>query len=386
MLTPVSCTPNRQDFVERPYNLQVATDGPVQPLHIIHMAAWVGAGTNIQYEWNFGDGTTRIDTGAVSHVYSPTVPNPTYTVIVTATNGYFPSLTESTSVEVRDTAVPGVLPDTAVTGCREETPGRLTFELISRNKHGLSGNLLLAELTFTTAAEVTSGQTQVGLPSIQLVGPSYEQLQYNIAAGNPVYAPTPMRGLLDVQPCPQTQAADMTALALLEGLQEHAVGARRGRYGRALLLPVAARLLPHRRARDRLGLVDPQSPTTALPDDKRVGKCVPWLDKLPTGTVSVEFQDYSGQHNAGRGAAGGVSRDLARAAAAPQRGRDGLRTAEGRRLRRGGAGGGGAHLRRHRAGRMGQRGEEDRARRAPRCSVRSRSSLTPSARPACRWS
>ena len=53
---------------------------------------------NVEYEWNFGDGTTRIDTGEVSHVYSPTVTSDvSYTVIVTATNGFFPSLSQQTT-------------------------------------------------------------------------------------------------------------------------------------------------------------------------------------------------------------------------------------------------------------------------------------------------
>ena len=68
-----------------------------KPLRIVHMRAWPDAGTNVEYQWNFGDGTTRIDTGEVSHVYSPTVTSDvSYTVIVTATNGFFPSLSAET--------------------------------------------------------------------------------------------------------------------------------------------------------------------------------------------------------------------------------------------------------------------------------------------------
>ena len=52
------------------------------------------------------------------------------------------------------------------------------------------------------------------------MGPGYEKLQYNIDAGNPVYAPTPMRALLDIQPCPQTQAADVSRAAILEGYKD----------------------------------------------------------------------------------------------------------------------------------------------------------------------
>ena len=110
------------------------------------------------------------------------------------------------------TAHPGTVADTEVSGCREEMPGQLTFELISRNKHGLSGDLLLAELTFGVATGAALGPTELGLPVIQLAGPSYEELNYNITAGGPVYAPAPMRALLDVQPCTQTQAADERAL------------------------------------------------------------------------------------------------------------------------------------------------------------------------------
>ena len=95
-LTPTDCAPNRQDFVERPDGLHVDTDAPLQALHIVHMRAWLDAGTDISYEWDFGDGAKRIDTGEVSHVYKPAAPGTTiYTVIVTATNGFFPSVSAS---------------------------------------------------------------------------------------------------------------------------------------------------------------------------------------------------------------------------------------------------------------------------------------------------
>jgi hypothetical protein len=293
-LTPVLCTPNREDFVEQPYNLHVATDAPVEPLRIIHLRAWPDAGTNISYEWDFGDGTRRIDTGEVSHVYSPTVTGATYySVVVTATNGFFPSLTESTPVTVTENIVPGTLDGTKPTGCREETPGQLTFELIARNKHGLSGNLLLADLTFT-AANTATGQTEVTPSSIRLMGPSYEELQYNITAGNPVYAPTPMRALLDVQPCSQTQAADVSALPFWKDFKNMLWARAAGDMQILYFYPLQEGFyLTDQHAID-LGLVDPKT-GAALSPEKRAGKCVPWLDKLTLGTKNIEFEDYQGQ-------------------------------------------------------------------------------------------
>ena len=294
-LVPVSCTPNRDKFIERPYSLHVVNDGPVQPLRLVHLQAWLDAGTNIQYEWDFGDGTRRIDTGGVSHVYSPTIPgDTTYSVVVTATNGIFPSLTESTTVQVQQTAAGGTLPSAAVTGCREETPGHLTFDLITRSKHGLSGDLMLAELTFTTAPDAVTGPTEITLPAIQLVGPGYEQLQYNITAGAPVYAPTPMRNLLDVQPCPQTQAADEDALPFWKDFKNMLWARAAGDMQILYFYPLRENFyLTDQHAID-LGLVDPKT-SLALSPEKRAGQCVPWMDKLATGTVSVQFQDYQGQ-------------------------------------------------------------------------------------------
>ena len=363
-LVPLECTPNREDFVERPDTLHLVTDGEVKPLHIIHMQAWLDAGTNIEYEWNFGDGTTRIDTGEVSHVYSPTV---TERRILHCHRDRHQRLLPAglggdnrPGERERRSGIRGRAERSPAAG--RTTPGQLTFELISRNKHGLSGNLLLADLTFGVAPGAAPGPTELGLPSIQLTGPSYEELQYKITAGGPVYAPTPMRTLLDVQPCPQTQAADEHALPFWKDFKNMLWARAAGDMEILYFYPLQEGFYLTDEHAIELGLVDPKT-NKALSPERRAGKCVPWMDKLAAGTETVEYEDYQGADARGQGLAGRLSRGVARPAAAPQRGRDGLPAVQVRRLRRGVASGRLARLRRRRARCMGQRGEEDHARR-----------------------
>ena len=78
------------------------------------------------------------------------------------------------------------------------------------NKHGLSGNFKLADLEFGPG-DCVAGQPaaqRLEITDTALEGPDYSELRYSIIAGNPVYAPAPLRGLLDIQPCAETQAAD----------------------------------------------------------------------------------------------------------------------------------------------------------------------------------
>ena len=299
-LTPTDCTPNRQDFVERPDGLHLDTDAPRQALHIVHMRAWLDAGTDISYEWDFGDGEKRIDTGEVSHVYNPAAPGTTLQRQGDRHQRLLP-VGEREPIHRRehraDECPARWIPHSRPAAGRT-SPGELTFELVTRNKHGLSGNLLLANLTFTAKTGAT-GQAQVSPSPIQLMGPGYEKLQYKIDAGGPVYAPTPMRALLDIQPCPQTQAADVSRAALLEGLQRHAVGARRRRHGDPLLLPASGGLLPHRRARDDLGLVDPHTRTPCCPPKSESASASPgWTSCGGNGEHRLS-EDYQGK-DAGR--------------------------------------------------------------------------------------
>ena len=197
------------------------------------------------------------------------------------------------------TAHPGTVADAEVSGCREDTPGQLTFDLISRNKHGLSGDLLLAELTFGVATNTMLGPTELDLPVIQLAGPSYEELNYNITAGGPVYAPTPMRALLDVQPCTADPGRRRARAALLEGFQGHAVGARRGRHGDPLLLPTAGGLLSDRRVRQRAGAGRSEDKQGAVP--RKTGRQVRPLDgQAGAGTKTVTYEDDEGVAREGK--------------------------------------------------------------------------------------
>ena len=293
-LIPTACTPNRQDFVERPYGLHLDTDARGEALHIVHMRAWLDAGTDVSYEWDFGDGEKRIDTGEVSHVYNSTAEHHLHRQgdrhqrLLPVGLGARPTVAVSTTAD-RD---PGPLDTTQPTGCREETPGQLTFELISRNKHGLSGNLLLADLTFAAKTGAT-GQAalEVSPSSIQLMGPGYETLQYKINAGGPVYAPTPMRALLDVQPCPQTQAADVRALPFWKDYKEMLWARAAGDMEILYFYPLQEGFYLTDEHAIALGLVDPKTRTPSLSPEKRVGKCVPWMDKLAQGTTTVDYED-----------------------------------------------------------------------------------------------
>jgi hypothetical protein len=106
------------------------------------LAALLAAGSDVQYHWDFGDGTTRIAGPNVSHVYGAAG---NYTVRVTATTGGFADVTATTPVVVVDNAIPGRLTPPATTGCRVETNAAgsaLVLDLRARNKHGASGSLL----------------------------------------------------------------------------------------------------------------------------------------------------------------------------------------------------------------------------------------------------
>lgn len=83
--------------------LAAANDSPTVIGNPTHLSATVSSGTNIQYTWAFGDGTTGVGANP-THTY-PAVGN--YTAIVTATNSTN-SVTASTQVQVIDVAVSGL--------------------------------------------------------------------------------------------------------------------------------------------------------------------------------------------------------------------------------------------------------------------------------------
>ncbi|HAJ37505.1 MAG TPA: hypothetical protein DCL15_17695 [Chloroflexi bacterium] len=213
LLQPTACVTNRQDFVEAPFGLELQTDAPARPLRVVRMQAILSAGTDVQYLWNFGDGSTRIAGASVSHVYGAVG---TYTVTVTASTSGFAPLSASTTVVVADNALPGRLAPPAATGCRIEPDGSanaLVLTLRARNKHGVSGALTLSDITFRGVgnAPASDAPTTLTLSAPSLLGPDYQSLRYDVVAGNPIFAPTPLRNLLDIQPCTQTKAADLTA-------------------------------------------------------------------------------------------------------------------------------------------------------------------------------
>jgi len=284
-LTPTACTTNRLDFIEQLYGLQVESDSPQKPGHVVHLRAGLTAGTDAQYEWSFGDGMSRVAGSEVSHVYGA---SDVYPVVVTATNGVFADVVATTQVTVTDSAIPGSLGAFSTNGCRVEQPGKLTIELKARAKHGLSGNLNLMDITFTTGPNFTApGETaSVGLQQIALFGPDYQDLSFNITAGNPVYAPTPLRGLLDIQPCEQTRAADVTARPFWKDYKGMLWARAAGDMKVLYFYPLQSGFYLTNAHAQELGLVDKDGGILSPAD--RVGKCVPWMDKLQSGTTLYE--------------------------------------------------------------------------------------------------
>ena len=152
-------------------------------------------------------------------------------------------------------------------------------------------------ISYALAAAVSAappGTTEVRPLSSELTGPAYDALNYNITAGNPVYAPTPMRGLLDIQPCAQTQAADESALPFWKDFKNMLWARAAGDMQILYFYPLQPGFYLTDQHAVSLGLVNPKQPDVALPAEQRLGKCVPWLDKLTTGTVNVTYQDEQG--------------------------------------------------------------------------------------------
>lgn len=283
-LTPLSCTPNRTNFVERATVLSVENSGTTLAGGVVRFRARVQAGTDIQYVWNFGDGNVQSDGPLVSHVYGTAG---TYTVIVTATNPFFGAALTAQSVVQIDTGSPArALPavsQSSGAGCRVESPGVLLLDLMARNKHGLSGDLTLATIKFQRS--MTAGAPTVTAAATALAGPAYDALTFAITAGNPVFAPVPLRNLLDIQTCSATTANE-NALPFWKDFKgaiwARAAGAMKVRY----FYPLQPGFyLDDDHARS-MGLVNDKG--QVLSATERVGRCVPWMDKLTGATIATE--------------------------------------------------------------------------------------------------
>ena len=319
-IEPTTCKVNRLDFIERLNTLQLDSDAPALPGGVVHFEAVLESGTDARYEWDFGDGTVQIDTSKVSHVYGAAG---AYSVAVTAMNSVFTTeVTAGTLVVISESEAPGTLNPAGTNGCRIDQPGSIVLDVRSRSKHGLSGNLVFADLTFQPVSGAALGPTTLTPASVSLAGPPYESVDFSITAGNPVYAPTPMRGLLDIQPCPQTMTTDVLAKPFWKDFQGDALGAGCRRYGDPLLLPAAARLPSHRRARPVAGT---HRPPVADPDPEPGGppRQVRALDG-PVGVGHRHLPGLSGRGQRHTGSARRLPGELAGPAGPADRWRDRL--------------------------------------------------------------
>jgi subtilisin-like proprotein convertase family protein/threonine dehydrogenase-like Zn-dependent dehydrogenase len=280
ILQPTACATNRQDFVEAPFGLEIQTDGPVRPLRVIRMQAVLSAGTDVQYLWEFGDGSTRIAGPSVSHVYGTAG---TYTVKVTASTSGFSALTATTTVSVAADALPGRLSPPSATGCRIEPDGSinaLVLTLRARNKHGVGGSLTLSDITFRGVGDAPETDTprDLTLAATSLLGPDYQSLRYDVVAGNPLFAPTPVRNLLDIQPCQQTKAADVTAKPFWKDFKGALWARAAGQMNILYYYPVQPGFF----------FTDAQATAAGLGTltaAQRIGHCVPWLSNA-SGTIA----------------------------------------------------------------------------------------------------
>ncbi len=162
----------------------------------------------------------------------------------------------------------------------------LRFQMQARSKHGASGSLTLAEVTFAPADGGT-GSTTLAVTKANLAGPDYSELAFEITAGNPVYAPVPMRSLLDVQVCDQSQAADETALPFWKDFKGMMWARAAGEMKVLYFYPLQAGFYLDPTHIAEMGL-DPSS------EAARVGSCVPWMDKLASGAVTYPGFPTSG--------------------------------------------------------------------------------------------
>ncbi|MEI8081375.1 MAG: PKD domain-containing protein, partial [Actinomycetes bacterium] len=318
MLTPIRCTPNRNILMERPHNVTADAEQGVMAKQVVHLRARAEAGTDLRYFWEFGDGTSQYDSRETSHVYENPSDNPdtpaveSYTVKVTVSNGLFEDeVSDTVDVVVGDEAGVIDLLDQELPpyGCRIDAPGTLVLDLRSLNKHGLSGNFKLADLEFGPGASWPGpGSALLKITDTALEGPDYSELRYSIVAGNPVYAPAPLRGLLDIQPCAETQAADdpdtgTKPVSFWKDWKGMLWTRAAGDMSIQYFYPLQNGFyLTDAYASDH-GLVAPDNPNVVLTEAERVGKCVPWLDELPEnayppGTEPIDYVDSIGEKRA----------------------------------------------------------------------------------------
>ena len=174
--------------------------------------------------------------------------------------------------------------------------------------------------------------------------PDYSELTYSLDAGLPVYAPTPIRGLLDIQPCADTQAntEDTPFWKDWKGmLWARAAGDMTVKY----FYPLQRGFYLSDEYAEDHGLLDPET-GEVLTEEERIGQCMPWLDNLstyPSGS-EVTYEDPSGVEQNRQVYPVGYRVRWPELPAAAERGRDRVPAGQGRRLGGGQPGRGHTHL------------------------------------------
>ncbi len=282
-LRPVRCMSNRDHFVTAPHGLQLTSDQPARPGNVVRLRADLMAGTDVRYQWSFGDGTVRIAGPEVSHVYGTAG---TYAVEVTAFSTLFPATVATTNVTVADDALPGTLAADSTNGCHvitatDATTSTIVLALKTRDKHGLVDDLILADITFAAVAgdETTTVTTATQPRATAVVGPGYEALRFDVVAGNPIFAPVPMRNLLDIQTCAETTVHDIpNAKPFWKDFKGNLWARAAGSMDVLYYYPIQPGFHFTEAQRQTLGL--DSAPATW------VGRCVPWLhNAAPAQTV-----------------------------------------------------------------------------------------------------
>ena len=254
-LEPAACKPNLNRFVERPYLPAVAADDNILVGNVVHLRVTTGAGSDLRYKWDFGDGTVQYDNRVVSHVYGSADSNPTttevnepYHVTVEVSSGLLEGVI-SAGIDVQILATQSVAPTllepedpAAHTGCRMND-GKIVLDLVTRSKHGLTADSRLADLTFKKKDSLHlrhrcrfGGQRQPGRAGLQRA-----HLRPGCGAAG---VRTDAHARAAGHPAVRRNAGQHRRHALLEGLEGDAVGPRGRRHDRQVLLPAAAGLLP----------------------------------------------------------------------------------------------------------------------------------------------
>ena len=173
------------------------------------------------------------------------------------------------------------------TGCRPAGDGKLILDLRALSRHGRSGDFKLADLTFARPQNAAAGDAAVGWGAVKLQDADYTRLRFSLTAGNPVYAPTPLRGLLDIRPCDATQASPVNG-KMPEPFWKDWKGMLWTRAAGDMTMNYFYPLQPGFYLGDDANVyADARgyaaSHGLSSDEESRVGQCVPWLDKLPAG-------------------------------------------------------------------------------------------------------